>query len=1682
METKLKLNDITTEYSKFNANQVLTETQLNAFIDYFDDQDRLSRIGLIGVGIVCGFEITALYNAERTAASSITISQGAGVTTDGDYVQFFDLVAENLASKTFKYYKKFEDDNAQYDRFLNSQGNTFDLWELYTEETDDNTSLIEFPNNIQDMAVVLYLEQYPKEDELCNKLTCDNQGTEQINNLKVLLIAADDLRSTLSKDTIYTNNNWFDLYEDLGFAAVSRDIIKLSDYATETDFNQLKKIYTSILEDTNLKTTLKTDLNTILNKSGKSNLPSNFDTLFSITKNNILEDFQYRYDLLKDIVATYNEIKELLLTINFHCCPNIGSFPKHLMLGSLNVNDAVHELRHQFYESAVIGESKENWWKLQSLLDRVVGLIVNYKSLTTADTIKITPSVLIDKLGNKAIPAYYNVTNNFLTSWNFNKTQIFKQNTNLSYNTENLLEHPAIKDPLQYSIDNFNFFRIEGIHGKNFRSALEEVIKQRDAYGLNFDVKVLKLSQYNTTLNLNEYESMFRDLQFSLLLWQKDLSCTLSLATTLLSSFSLDDVGGNVTVVPAASEVVASAASELTAESGLTAITTDRIGSRTAYNTLLDKYSNTTYTKSLFLEDAYYMVDNTKDIEDSISKETATIGEIFSEILSENRSLSSAAEIKSALEDRISPIVDTDDWNLDLDVKDIAINQPIELLANIYALSLKIPSTLVDLSEAQVNAFNESLEKICALNDQYKAKYDTADISDDLKKDIAILITHLSAICCSGEKLDIVVNELNSRKAVILNQLQFKEYIKLHPGTRHLAGVPDGGTFIMAYLEEQESGQSAYEPSQITFTFLEQPNIDDDGLDGDEGRIQLWNDFLSTNFAFIPRYDPDITQNPIDEIVLIGSELTQTVENFVNFLNLKWKRAGADDIISATVNPQDGITVTITITDQKVDEGENFIYFHNPEIIGVAGKTFFEANEEVDTQIIGGNTVVADFALPYRCCDNGTSVNFIIPKEPTFLSLPISHVCLQDDITLDPFEFTVNPTDGEILAVVPNGVNAGVFIDENDGKTKLDVHQIDESLLGTTIQFTVNEEPTDCQIVVYPEVHLSITVEEPIQYNDNKTEAEVTFTINWDDPDFATSNFANQITYTWDFLGNGTTIALVPDDNQFVRTYNLPINETNIATPNLQIALGPCAKEIPVAAIVFDTFIPSQLAIAATHCFDPNLETDEVQFTDNLLGDITIEGGDIDGLEIQGDTLVITGGAFQAFDQEIRFLENDQETNAVITIHEVKEISITEGTGDSYFWNNGALIYRADFQPNLPDGTDTSGLTYQWSASDGQTGDDQFFAPEFELNESGANEFTIQLEITDQNGCIAQAEEFSKQITYPDFTMEVADTTLCLNDPSSTQITVDPILPGTLVTGNNGVEFNSNLGVWEFVPANSGLTSAGPVTINLAGTSESATINLIDDNVSASFTDVIDQEKQILVLTSTSVGADSIEWIVTLEGGTKLDVEQEEVVEINLADFEANSFNVQLIASNTCGSDSTERTVSVVNCIEGSSQIITTDNGNLSEFLVDNITQETHPSIIALASGTNSIYESVMRAFENSLNGTNNETLFSKEQEVLSIPNLLITANALIEAGLDKDVLNVLYIAQVRLFFNIIHCQLPGIWEGDFAEIVNEIMENLRMDVLSEDELFVQFMLDYQKNLNPEDDKINEFVNQLINS
>ena len=153
-----KLEDITSEYSLFLDNQVLTAQQLNEIVHFFEDQQRLSRILLSGVGRVCGFELN--WNA---GAGVIELSCGVGVTTDGDLSEK-DVPGLRLLSG-----------------FQAASG--------------------VHPN---DLAMILYVENFDKAPDICTKLDCDNLGNRQINNIHFLLIKKTDLEDIIiDTDTIY---------------------------------------------------------------------------------------------------------------------------------------------------------------------------------------------------------------------------------------------------------------------------------------------------------------------------------------------------------------------------------------------------------------------------------------------------------------------------------------------------------------------------------------------------------------------------------------------------------------------------------------------------------------------------------------------------------------------------------------------------------------------------------------------------------------------------------------------------------------------------------------------------------------------------------------------------------------------------------------------------------------------------------------------------------------------------------------------------------------------------------------------------------------------------------------------------------------------------------------------------------------------------------------------------------------------------------------------------------------------------------------------------------------------------------------------------------------------------------------------------------------------------------------
>ena len=525
-----KLSTITTQYRRFTKNQVLTEGNLNEVVDFFDDQDRLSRIYLSGVGIVCG-----LYPAYNESQKTITITQGTGITTDGDLFKIYqtDVLGNkkiDFDSKTYTHCKIYDNTKAAYKPFFYDGSNKqLPLFELLTEEQqkkekDPYFALAEFSSNtkfeIKEAVVLLYLESYEKESDLCVSLSCDNQGLEIVGNYKVLIVSKTVAAQIMSHDSMIGKINYVNLYHTLPELKSNRIVLKKEDFA---HLEAIKQNFTKGIFKNNVVKNLQDGYNKLLTGL---NMPLVLDAvqkkiteLFNFQGDPVLPpDFQYRYDLLNDLVDTYNETKALLLDINdSYCSPDINAFPKHLMLGELIKTQPCFEFRHDFYKSPQLtgenltacndclegdknSEEKDVKDEIQicygentarqrmySLILRTAELLENYNPVY--DFIKITPSLQMGKLGKKAIPFYNNVNDSLIKAWDFDKTILGLQRNNVSYHDDLL----NTKKPLEIHLDS-DFYRIEGHQGRNYKEALKAIQQIRLDNGLGFNIMILAVN------------------------------------------------------------------------------------------------------------------------------------------------------------------------------------------------------------------------------------------------------------------------------------------------------------------------------------------------------------------------------------------------------------------------------------------------------------------------------------------------------------------------------------------------------------------------------------------------------------------------------------------------------------------------------------------------------------------------------------------------------------------------------------------------------------------------------------------------------------------------------------------------------------------------------------------------------------------------------------------------------------------------------------------------------------------------------------------------------------------------------------------------------------------------------------------------------------------------------------
>lgn len=505
-----KLDNITGQYHSYVEDQVLTHHQLNETIDYFSDQDRLSRVFLTGTGVACGFgiSITPTNNA-------ITITQGTGITTDGDLIKLQKkapdalslLVKQKLftvdfASITYRSFKPFTEDKANYSHFKNTPTTIISLFELLPEKPAETPPeageqlLTAFPDlaNIRNYVVLLYLESYPKEATLCSQIDCSNQGGEEVFNLRVLITTRTNADIIIVKDNLYKKYNYFNSYKALPELGVKKVIPTFNTIQTTA---QIKQLFNAVVSDNIFKTTLKNSITTILTSLGYSTQAASINTgitnILNILPASIPIDIHYRYDLLKDIVDTYKELKDLFIQLSAECNPPLGSFPKHLLLGLIEDVESYKSYRHQFYKSPILDNQNKTFKNFDTLIQRLLLMTQKYGLVPTANNVKITPSKATGKLGHKSIPYYYTVDNPFINSWDFERSNIFIPKANFSYHSLNLLSFDYIQSPLKYTLDDYDFYRVEGYLNDSVDDVKNNLTTQKTVNGLDFDFLIMDI-------------------------------------------------------------------------------------------------------------------------------------------------------------------------------------------------------------------------------------------------------------------------------------------------------------------------------------------------------------------------------------------------------------------------------------------------------------------------------------------------------------------------------------------------------------------------------------------------------------------------------------------------------------------------------------------------------------------------------------------------------------------------------------------------------------------------------------------------------------------------------------------------------------------------------------------------------------------------------------------------------------------------------------------------------------------------------------------------------------------------------------------------------------------------------------------------------------------------------------
>lgn len=538
----------------FEANQVLANSHLNQLFNYLDEQERLTRANLIGIGIVCGLELRL-----DAATTTIHLSKGCGITSEG----YFIMEPDDVALVAYRNYTL--PGKSDYAPFINgaSAGKPqYALWELFPAGEPGTKPLTTPANFLNDKALLLFLEL--KQDALrtCSPNDCDDKGAAVTGTLRRLLIGSEDLKAIIAAANNLGSALTFTDLATVVLARLNLPDLRLPRYDVPNTgpvtSNEVLAAFHAVFRTEKLVAAMGAALTAAYNAFKpllQGRYPTDpfatFTTDFGFlddapTSTDQVRFLQYYYDFFNDLQSAYDEFRWQGVDLLCACCPPGELFPRHLMLGLLFPATVAQPslYRHAFLASAATSDCAQRTIEVELLFQRLVEMTKRFThtpalappagASATDSQIRVTPSKLADvPLSAKAIPYYYQQTGEppLYQLWNAEKSRRNRANQNLSYRADEYTPAaPAfVQNPLRYDLEPHNFLRIEGHLGKPYRSVLSTLLALRTHYRLPIEIIALRAGAFDETIpvDLRREQGRFQDLETLYDTLREDLLSTL---------------------------------------------------------------------------------------------------------------------------------------------------------------------------------------------------------------------------------------------------------------------------------------------------------------------------------------------------------------------------------------------------------------------------------------------------------------------------------------------------------------------------------------------------------------------------------------------------------------------------------------------------------------------------------------------------------------------------------------------------------------------------------------------------------------------------------------------------------------------------------------------------------------------------------------------------------------------------------------------------------------------------------------------------------------------------------------------------------------------------------------------------------------------------------------------------